>query len=82
MHCLMAWKWCASSFGDTLENLGVRHLESLGQPFDPKNQEAVSMVPVADADQDNVVVGVIKETYLLGEETLRAGQVAVGKAQA
>jgi molecular chaperone GrpE len=66
-------------FLGTLEKLGVQRLSSLGAPFDPDVHEAISAVPVGDPEQDNVVVGVVKEAYRLGDEVLRHGQVAVGK---
>ena len=63
-----------------LADLGVRKMASLGQPFDPQRHDAISQMPAADAAQDGKVVGVVKECYLIGDETLRPGQVAVGKA--
>jgi molecular chaperone GrpE len=62
-----------------LEALGVRKLEALGLPFDPTHFEAISTVPVADPAQNGMVVGVVREGYALGAETLRHGMVAVGK---
>ena len=65
-----------------LQGFGVKRQDGLGQPFDPARFEAVSMVPVADAAQDGCVVGVIRTCYTMGDETLRYGMVAVGKAEA
>lgn len=62
-----------------LGGLGVTRLRSEGELFNPKHHEAISTLPVSDPAQDNRVVGVVKEAYLIGEETLRPGQVAVGK---
>ena len=62
-----------------LEGLGVRRLPALGQPFDPSHFEALSMVPVTDPAQDGQVVAVVRDAYLLGDEVLRHGMVAVGK---
>lgn len=64
-----------------LEQMGVRRRQALHQPFDPDHFEAISTVPVTDPAQDGVVVGVVRDCYLLGEETLRYGMVAVGKLQ-
>ena len=66
----------------TLEGLGVNRVPAMGEAFDPELHEAITTVPVEDPEQDNVVVGVIKETYRLGDQTLRPGQVAVGKHSA
>lgn len=63
----------------TLGRFGVKHAPALGEPFDPNRHEAMAAVPVADASQDGRVVGVIREGYLIGEDTLRPAGVAVGK---
>jgi len=62
-----------------LEALGVSRVAALGQPFDPQHFEAISTVPVTDQQQHDTVVGVVRDAYLLGGETLRHGIVAVGK---
>jgi molecular chaperone GrpE len=62
-----------------LEGFGVRRIDSEGQPFDPLLHEAVSAVPAA-ADQDGIVVGVIRHGYRIGDEILRPAAVAVAKA--
>jgi molecular chaperone GrpE len=62
-----------------LEGIGVRRLAPLGQPFDPSRHEAVSVVPVADATQDDVICGVVRTGYLIGDEVLRPALVAVGR---
>lgn len=62
-----------------LEGAGISRMASLGRPFDPSRHEAVSTVPTTDPDQDEVVVGVVTEGYLVGDEVLRAATVAVAK---
>lgn len=66
-------------FVQKLEAMGVVRREALGKMFDPDHFEAISTVPVADAAQDGRVVGVVRDCYMLGQETLRHGMVAVGK---
>ena len=61
----------------TLEGMGVSRLNPVGQPFDPAMHEAVTTVPAASADQTGVIVGVVRPGYLLGDDVLRAAQVAV-----
>jgi molecular chaperone GrpE len=58
---------------------GVTPAPALGQPFDPARHDAMAIVPVADPAQDGRVVDVIREGYLVGDETLRPAGVAVGK---
>lgn len=62
-----------------LSALGVTRVAILGEPFDPTHFEAISTVPVAEQGQHDTVVGVVRDAYLLGNETLRHGIVAVGK---
>jgi molecular chaperone GrpE len=61
----------------TLEGLGVRRLDPLGQPFDPSRHEAVSTLAASDATPSGVVAGVIRPGYTIDDEVLRPAQVAV-----
>lgn len=63
-----------------LEQLGASRFESIGQPFDAIRHEAVSTAPVADLAQDGVVIVVVKEGYVMGDELLRPASVIVGRA--
>jgi len=58
---------------------GVTHAPSLGEPFDPQRHEALALVPVTDPAQDGRVIDVMREGYLIGDDTLRPAGVAVGK---
>jgi molecular chaperone GrpE len=62
-----------------LEALGVRRIESVGEPFDPAVHEAVSAVPVADHGQDGQVLGVVRHGYRINDDLLRPAAVAVAK---
>lgn len=64
-----------------LGRFGVTHAPALGEKFDPRRHEAMAMVPVADRAQDGRVIDVMREGYLIGDETLRPAGVAVGKAR-
>ena len=59
--------------------LGVTHVPALGEKFDPQRHEALAIVPVTDDAQDGRVIDVMREGYLIGEDTLRPAGVAVGK---
>jgi molecular chaperone GrpE len=63
-----------------LEGFGVTRIEAAGQRFDPALHEAISAVPAASADQDGVVVGVVRHGYRIGDEVLRPASVAVAKS--
>ena len=67
-------------FLNKLEGYSIKRLESLGREFDPNHHEAISTVPANKDVKDGEIVGVIKEGYLIGEETLRPASVAVAKA--
>lgn len=67
------------SFMQKLASFGVTHDPSMGEVFDPNLHDAMSVMSVADDDQDGKVVAVIREGYYIGEETLRPAGVVVGK---
>jgi molecular chaperone GrpE len=64
-----------------LGQFGVTHAPALGAAFDPNRHDAVALVPVADPAQDGRVIDVMREGYLVGDDTLRPASVAVGKLQ-
>lgn len=65
-----------------LGQLGVTHAPALGEKFDPHRHEAIALVPVTDPAQDGRVIDVMREGYLIGDDTLRPAGVAVGKRSA
>jgi molecular chaperone GrpE len=67
-------------FLSKLEGLGVKPIEADGRPFDPLVHEAITTVPAADASQDGLVVGIVRQGYRIGEDVLRPALVAVAKA--
>jgi molecular chaperone GrpE len=62
-----------------LAGFGVVHAPALGEKFDPQRHDAVALVPVPDPAQDGRVIDVMREGYLIGDDTLRPASVAVGK---
>jgi molecular chaperone GrpE len=62
-----------------LEGFGVTPIDTTGAPFDPQLHEAISAVPVATADQDGMIVGVVRRGYRIGDDVLRPAAVAVAK---
>ena len=60
-----------------LDGHGVHPIDAAGRPFDPACHEAAATVPVADASQDGIVVGVIRQGYAIRDEVLRPAVVAV-----
>jgi len=62
-----------------LEQFGVTRLDSLGQPFEAGRHEALSTAAVVDPLQDGLIVAVVKEGYMAGNELLRPASVVVGR---
>jgi molecular chaperone GrpE len=62
-----------------LGGFGVHPIPSVGQPFDPARHDAITMVPTHDPASEGLVVGVVAEGYMIGEEVLRPARVAVAR---
>jgi molecular chaperone GrpE len=68
-----------SLFLSSLKKFNVEQLNPLGEPFDPQQHEAMSMVP-APAAEPNSVVSVVQRGYLLNGRVIRPAMVVVAKA--
>ncbi len=66
-----------SQFFTALEKLGVKPIETAGQPFDPNKHDALLRVHAPDVDE-GAVVGEIRKGYYLHDKVLRPAQVTVG----
>lgn len=64
-----------------LESLGLERIDPEGDPFDPELHDAMSLVPVTDPEQDNVVQQVFRPGYRRGDRVLRPATVLVGRHQ-
>ncbi len=69
-------------FFQELASFGVKPFSSKGEKFDPERHEAVRTIEVNDPKLDGLVVEELAQGYLLGDEVLRPGTVAVGKFSA
>ncbi|MCK0163242.1 nucleotide exchange factor GrpE [Marinobacter sp. S6332] len=67
-------------FVSSLKKFNVEPLNPVGEPFDPQQHEAMSMVPAPDAEP-NSVVAVVQKGYLLNGRVVRPAMVMVAKAQ-
>jgi molecular chaperone GrpE len=65
----------------TLEQHGLRAMETVGKPFDPYFHEAVLFEEVP-AGQDGLVLAELQKGYKLGDRVLRPALVKVGKSTA
>lgn len=68
-----------SKLQTVLRQHGAEHRPALGQAFDSAVHEAIGTVPASDENPDGVVVAVVQEGYVIGEQVLRAARVVVAK---
>jgi molecular chaperone GrpE len=64
---------------DVLRTMGVRPMETVGQPFDPRVHEAVDAVPATGSTAPGMIVDEVQRGYLIGEEVLRPARVRVAQ---
>lgn len=62
-----------------LKNFGVERLDPKGEPFDPNQHQAISMVPSGEV-KPNCVLAVMQKGYLLNGRVVRPAMVMVAKA--
>ncbi len=67
-------------FMNSLGKFNVEQVNPVGEPFDPQQHEAMSMVPAPDAEP-NSVVAVVQKGYLLNGRVVRPAMVVVAKAE-
>ncbi|MBB5319897.1 nucleotide exchange factor GrpE [Marinobacter oulmenensis] len=67
-------------FMNSLGKFNVEQVNPVGEPFDPQQHEAMSMVPAPDAEP-NTVVNVVQKGYLLNGRVVRPAMVIVSKAE-
>jgi molecular chaperone GrpE len=65
---------------EALAKVGVREVQTQGQPFDPTRHEAVDTISVP-AGEDGLIVEEVQRGYMLNERLLRPAKVIVGKAE-
>lgn len=67
-------------FMNSLGKFNVEQLNPVGEPFDPQQHEAMSMVPAPDAEP-NSIVAVVQKGYLLNGRVVRPAMVVVAKTE-
>ncbi|MGE5091128.1 MAG: nucleotide exchange factor GrpE [Bacillota bacterium] len=60
-----------------LESAGVERIDPVGQPFDPAEQEAVSIIPPPDPSQDHTVSATFQTGYRFKGSLVRPARVQV-----
>ena len=67
-----------SMFVQVLEKHGLKQIDPLGEPFDPEQHQAISMVEDDEAEH-NVVIKVMQKGFLLNDRLVRPAMVVVSK---
>ena len=63
----------------TLQSLGLKEMESNGQPFDPEWHDAITEIPSPTEDMKGKVIDTVEKGYLLNDKIIRHAKVVVGK---
>jgi molecular chaperone GrpE len=64
-----------------LEAAGVERVDPVGQPFDPAEHEAVSVVPAPDPSKDHLVSATFQTGYRFKGALVRPARVQVYSVQ-
>ncbi len=62
----------------TLQNRGLKAMESVGTSFDVEKHEAITEIPVPDDTQKGKVVDEVEKGYYLNDKLIRFAKVVVG----
>ena len=63
----------------TLQNKGVKPLESIHTEFDVEKHEAITELPVTDENLKGKVIDELQKGYFLNDKLIRFAKVVVGK---
>ena len=69
----------AQQFMSALNDLGLEQFSPNGETFDPNFHEALSVVPVSDPAQDEVILEVFSAGYRVGSRLLKPARVVIAK---
>ena len=68
-----------NKFKKTLQNQGLKPMESMHTEFDVEKHEAITEIPVDDKKLKGKVVDVIEKGFYLNDKLIRFAKVVVGK---
>lgn len=63
----------------TLEQKGLKPMQSIGEDFNPDQHEALTKTPAPSAEQKGKVIDEIEKGYLLNNRIIRYAKVVVGE---
>lgn len=64
---------------NTLQQKGIKAMESNGKEFDPELHEAITEIPAPSEDMKGKVIDTVEKGYYLKDAILRYAKVVVGK---
>jgi molecular chaperone GrpE len=62
----------------TLEQRGLKPMESIGKEFDVELHEAITKIPTDDENMKDKVIDEVEKGYWLNEKVIRYAKVVVG----
>ena len=66
-------------FNHTLQQKGLKAMDTNGESFDPELHEAISEIPVPDDNMKGKIIDTIEKGYFLNDKIIRHAKVVVGK---
>jgi molecular chaperone GrpE len=63
----------------TLEQKGLKAMESTGMNFDPEFHEAITDIPAPSEDMIGKIIDTVEKGYMLSDKIIRHAKVVVGK---
>ena len=66
-------------FNHTLQQKGLKAMDTNGESFDPELHEAISEIPVTDDMMKGKIIDTIEKGYFLNDKIIRHAKVVVGK---
>lgn len=72
-------KLIQEKFQKTLQNKGLKIIESVGKDFDVEQHEAIAEVPASDEKQKGKIIDEVESGYTLNDTIIRYAKVVVGK---
>jgi molecular chaperone GrpE len=68
-----------NKLANTLQQKGIKAMESNGADFDPELHEAITEIPAPTEEMKGKVIDTVEKGYYLKEAILRYAKVVVGK---
>lgn len=68
-----------NKFVKSLESIGVKQIDAVGEDFNTDYHEAVAMVPGAEDDKKGKVIDCVQTGYTMNDKVIRHAKVAVGQ---